>query len=216
MLRTIRLLALALAAIALFTACSGAASTPGVATLDDPSATMSPGASPAASKDPQEAMLAYAQCMRENGVDMPDPQVVDDGDGQMGFSIGGPGNDSGGRQPSKDEFEKADSACRHFLANMVQDKGGPQMSAEDQDKVLAFARCMREHGVDMPDPDFSGGGVMIKGGPGDGGSRPDFDPSSDEFQAAQEACQSLLPGGGLKGGGDGPSTNLVPEGSVYR
>ncbi len=24
--------------------------------------------------------------------------------------------------------------------------------------MLAFAACMREHGVDMPDPDLSGGG----------------------------------------------------------
>jgi hypothetical protein len=215
MLRTIRLLAVTLAAIAFLAGCSSSASPPGVATLNEPGASASPGASPAASTDPQDALLAYTRCMRENGVDMPDPQVVEDGDGRMGFSIGGPGDDSGGRQPSKEEFEKADTACRHFLADMVQDKGGPQMSAEDQDKVLAFARCMREHGVDMPDPDFSGGGVMIKGGPGDG-ARPDFDPSSDEFQAAQEACQSLLPGGGLKGGGDGPSTNVVPEGSVNR
>jgi len=212
MLRSIRLLALALAAIAFLAACSGAAQAPRVATLDNPDASASPGAYPSASADPQESLLAYAQCMRDNGVDMPDPQVVEDGDGRMGFSVGGPG---GGTAPSKDAFEKADAVCRHFLASIVQDKGGPQMSAEDQDKVLQFARCMREHGVDMPDPDFSGGGVMIKGGPGEDSSGPKFDPSSKEFQAAQDACQSLLPGGGFNTSGGGPSTNEAP-GTVDR
>src|SRR5207253_2334340 len=33
--------------------------------------------------------------------------------------------------------------------------------------MLAFARCMREHGIDMPDPDTSGGGGMVNIG-GDG------------------------------------------------
>ena len=59
-------------------------------------------------------------------------------------------------------FEEADKACRHFLDDLVQDGGGP-IDAEAQDRMLKFAECMREHGVDMPDPEFSGGG---------GGSRP--------------------------------------------
>jgi hypothetical protein len=212
MLRTIRFLALALATVALLAACGVAGQAPRVATLASPDPSGPPGATPAPSKDPQEALLAYAQCMRDNGVDMPDPQMIEDGDGQMGFSVGGP---DGGKPASKDAFEKADTACRHFLENMVQDKGGPQMSAEDQDKVLAFTRCMRDHGIDMPDPDFSSGGVMIKGGgPSDEGSGPRFNPTGDEFKAAEEACRSLLPGGGPKNGTSGPSTNVAPDGTV--
>src|SRR5262245_16643121 len=30
-----------------------------------------------------------------------------------------------------------------------------------EDAMLAFARCMREHGVDMPDPDTSSGGPGV-------------------------------------------------------
>jgi hypothetical protein len=201
MFRTIRIFALALAVVAILAACSGTAATPGVATLDDPEASGSPGASPSASADPQEAFLAYAACMRENGVDMQDPQVVQDDAGGGGeFSVGiGPGTGT-----SKDDFRKADEACRHLIANVVQDKGGPAISAEDQDKLIAFSRCMRDHGIDMPDPDFSGGSAIIKGEEGDGsGSRIDF--NSDEFKAAEDACKGLLPGGGVKGGG--PSTN---------
>jgi hypothetical protein len=158
--------------------------------------------------------------MREKGVDMPDPQVLEDGDGGMGFSIGGPG---GAKPASKDAFEKADAACRHFLAGIVQNKRGPQMSAEDQDKMLEFASCMREHGVDMPDPDFSSGGATIKiGGPGDGsgdgsgdgdqGAR--SDPNNETFKAAEEACHGLLPGGGPKNNSSGPGTDTIPVGKV--
>jgi hypothetical protein len=33
---------------------------------------------------------------------------------------------------------------------------------EMQEGALKFARCMREHGIDMPDPTFQGGGVTMK------------------------------------------------------
>ncbi len=47
---------------------------------------------------------------------------------------------------------------------------------------------MREHGIDMPDPQFDeDGGVQIRGGRGSG-----FDPDDPDFRAAQEEC-----GGGL-------------------
>lgn len=49
----------------------------------------------------------------------------------------------------------------------------------------AFARCMTSHGVaTSTGPD--GHGIMITGG----------NPGSPQFQAAQAACQKLLPGGG--------------------
>lgn len=55
--------------------------------------------------------------------------------------------------------------------------------------ALAFAQCMRQHGVtNFPDPG-SGGNLKITGGNG-------LDPNSPTFQAAQTACQSLLPNGG--------------------
>ena len=76
-----------------------------------------------------------------------------------------------------------------------------------QETMLEFAECMREHGVDMPDPDFSGGGGVFRaGGPGSG-----IDPGSDTFQKAQEACQDILedamPGGGLRVGPPGSSAS---------
>ncbi len=51
--------------------------------------------------------------------------------------------------------------------------------------MLEYARCMRDEGVDMPDPDFSQGGGFI----GMGG---DVDPDDPDFRAADEVCRSIL------------------------
>jgi hypothetical protein len=56
---------------------------------------------------------------------------------------------------------------------------------------LAFSQCMRAHGIpDFPDP--NGNGQLLFQG---GGSGSDLNPSSPQFQAAQNDCKSLAPGG---------------------
>jgi hypothetical protein len=58
--------------------------------------------------------------------------------------------------------------------------------------MLRYSDCMRSHGVaSFPDPSPNGG-LLVQGGPGTG-----LDPSSPAFQAAQQACRSLQPGGGV-------------------
>jgi hypothetical protein len=135
-------------------------------------------------KDAQQAGLDFARCMREHGVDMPDPQA----DG--GFLRIGPGPGEGGPSQASEltppeGFEEADKGCRHHLEGLIQDGGGPIDPAE-QDRALKFAQCMRDHGVEMPDPDFSKGGVRIQIG-GEG-----FDPNSQVFKDAQKACGGLF------------------------
>jgi hypothetical protein len=191
---------LAVSVVALFlVACSTSA---GVATLDrsgdaTPSASASPGSS-----DPEEALLLYSDCMREQGIDMPDPVVR--------FSDGGPGGgsetfenadppaDGPNFDPNSEEFQAADDECRHHLDGLGGLEGGeaPQLTPEEEEALLAFTECMRENGIDMPDFQTGGGGIRI--GPGEG-EEPAFDPRSDEFQAAQEACREhldALPGPG--------------------
>ena len=68
-----------------------------------------------------------------------------------------------------------------------------------RDEMLAFAKCMREHGIDMPDPTFDGDGrVAISAarvdGDEDASTGPAFDFESDEFQDAQKACGGKLGG----------------------
>jgi hypothetical protein len=58
-------------------------------------------------------------------------------------------------------------------------------------QALKFSACMRAHGVpSFPDPTTRNGGVTISlGGSG-------MNPNSPQFQSAQRACRSLMPGGG--------------------
>lgn len=58
-------------------------------------------------------------------------------------------------------------------------------------KFLAYAQCMRAHGIsDFPDP--QGGGITL---PNNAGSNGDLDPNNPRFQAADQACRSLAPQG---------------------
>jgi hypothetical protein len=121
----------------------------------------------------EEQALAFAQCMRDNGVDMPDPEV--DGDGNLRMRAGG------GLSIDEGAMEEAMEACEDLRPDF-----GSQMTPEDQsemqDRLLAYAECMRDNGIDMPDPEFDEG--MVRFGPPEG-----IDPEDPEFQAAQETCQ---------------------------
>jgi hypothetical protein len=193
-------------------ACGGAAATPsGVATLDDPAATATPNASaspggslaPDASSDPETAMLAFARCMREHGVDMPDPVVG--ANGGTSVTIGG----NGTKGPDPKVMQAANEACKALMPKDF-GPGGGELTAEQKDAMLDFAKCMRDHGVEMADPDFSSGGFSIQiDGSGKSGPSPD-DPA---FKAADEACRSIMekamPGGGPVTQQGGPATQGV-------
>jgi hypothetical protein len=144
-----------------------------VACGGDPESEASSG-DPTASDDEKlrEAQVKFAQCMREQGVNIPDPGS----DGGTRIKIG---PDSG---ISPEEFEKAEKACEKYREAIR-----PELSEEEQEErkqeALEFARCMREHGIDMPDPQFDeDGGVQIRG------SGPGFDPDDPDFEAAQKEC----------------------------
>jgi hypothetical protein len=69
--------------------------------------------------------------------------------------------------------------------------GSPSTGKSKADALASYSACMRSHGVPkFPDPKPSGGGMQLTIGPGHG-----IDPSSPQFQAAQKACEKLLPGG---------------------
>jgi hypothetical protein len=72
----------------------------------------------------------------------------------------------------------------------------PKQQQEMQDQALAFSRCMREHGINMPDPTFGSEGQMtMKIDQASG-----VDPSDPKFEAAQQACGSAFGPAGAKGG----------------
>ena len=128
----------------------------------------------------RDAMLAYAQCMRGNGVDMPDPQFDGGRVMQRGPDVKVP--------PEK--LHKADEACRKHREAIKPPELSDEQRREMRDGALAHARCMREHGIeDFPDPTFDeDGGAQIRIGPGTG-----LDPDDPDFQAAEKACRDELP-----------------------
>jgi hypothetical protein len=162
-------------------ACGGGTKTGGVASLNGankPTATTTAGGS----KDPRQAALAFARCMRQHGIDMPDPQF--NGNGITQKLKRSPGS----KGPDDPTFKAAQEACKQYLPNGgAPEKANPQ----EQQQMLAFARCMRQHGINMPDPK-PGGGIEIRGGPGG------VNPDSPTFKAAQQACQQYEPKGGKK------------------
>jgi hypothetical protein len=69
--------------------------------------------------------------------------------------------------------------------------------------ALAFSRCMRAHGIkDFPDPG-SNGAINVNGAPGS-----DLDRNDPRFQAADQACKSLLPPGHTGSSGALRTANL--------
>jgi hypothetical protein len=159
---------------------------PEVASLDDPAATTDTtnddsGGSEPTPEDREEALLDFAQCMRDHGVDMPDPQISQDGSGGILIDQreGGSGMD-----PESEEFQAAQTECEPILQDgMGAIELDPEQQAEMQERLLEFAECMRDHGIDMPDPEFGEDGrVEIRA------NAPDDPRHDDDFEAAQEEC----------------------------
>ena len=115
-------------------------------------------------------MLDYAQCMRDHGIDMPDPQFSADGTGgRLTIQQEPTGSDVPGPQPGDAVFDEAESACRPLMEAALADVTvDPERQAEMREQMLDYAECMREHGVDVPDPVFSDNGMvtMQVAGPG--------------------------------------------------
>ena len=103
-----------------------------------------------AQKDEKGDMVKFAQCMRENGVDMPDPKQDDNG-GVMIEAM--PGGDASSIDEGK--MQTAHEACKQHLPNGGEFK---PPSPEEQDKLRQQAKCLRDKGHNWPDPKFDGGG----------------------------------------------------------
>jgi hypothetical protein len=185
-----------LAALALLAAgCGAGAKSPTVAHLgsstsstSSSSASSSPSSgssgSQASSTSPDSQAVAYSACVRAHGVpNFPDPKVSTNGN-EVKVTIAVNPSISG-----NPNFQSAQQACRKLLPG-----GGPgegsnhQISPQEQSQYLKAAACIRSHGIpNFPDPTFSGGGVHV--------SQKGINLHSPQTRAAEEACQSLIPGG---------------------
>lgn len=128
--------------------------------------------------------LKFAKCMRDHGLDVPDPTHGSDGGIQQKMNVD---KDAPARSDQA-AMDKAQKACEHFMVIGGGDAPDPAEQAKRQDAFIAYARCMRAAGVNMPDPKFAGNRVTMGVRAGAGGPNPD----SPAFKAADKTCHPKL------------------------
>ena len=126
----------------------------------------------------EEGVLEFAQCMREEGINFPDPTFDIDGNPQFdNLEI-----------ENEEEFESAFENCEDILRNALPEQFDldPEVEAALVDASLEFSKCMRDQGIDFPDPK-----------PGEFGffafRDANIDFSSEAVQDAFEICQPENP-----------------------
>jgi hypothetical protein len=161
--RLLLLVAVEAAAVLGLTACNSSDSS-------DPAATAG---------DSEQALLDFAQCMRDNGVpSFPDP--VARADGSFGFERP--------RRVSPSVLDDALASCRSEAQAAGLDAGSAGSDTDAQDQLLELSRCMRANGIpDFPDPEpgtdvISGLHSLFA----------DYDLESPRVARALESCQSIL------------------------
>ncbi|MER7342568.1 hypothetical protein ABT403_32700 [Streptomyces sp. NPDC000075] len=150
----------------LVTACTGTGSSGGGkdATGQNAGASGKGDGKAGAGQDADKA-LRVRKCLREHGIDAPDPQPGQD---PRGMTLG-----TGGEDP--EALKKAFEACG------MQAPGTGEMPQADKDKALKWAKCMRDNGVNVPDPEFKGNAMSSTKIP---------EGQEQAFEEAQKKCQA--------------------------
>ncbi|HTY97955.1 MAG TPA: hypothetical protein VMB91_12995 [Solirubrobacteraceae bacterium] len=170
--RAALLATLSVVAGTLLAACGGSSS---------PSAS-SPAAREHTSEQQAESKFVdFARCLREHGIQA---EAISHPGGGHGLKIN-PGAATG---PAA--VEAAERACARYRPEPQRGNASPQQKVEMEEARQKFAKCMREHGIEVEVS--SSGGIFIHATPGHGGPNPE----SPAFKQAQATCQKLLPGGG--------------------
>ncbi len=115
----------------------------------------------------EENTLDLFQCLRDQGIDIKDPSF-----------------EGNGLQESMNELsqmpgaEQAAEACTEEAEKMLDVFGGQEKAEEFLEDYAQFARCMREHGYNVPDPDPNNPGTL----------QPDLDLSDAAIGATAKDC----------------------------
>jgi hypothetical protein len=128
------------------------------------------GSSGAKVSDQNKTLAAYQDCMARHGAPAPG---------------------SSNTQADQATVQRAGDACKSLQPKIG--KPSPPSQAQQQ-QLLKFTACMREHGINMPDPKAAGNpetGVQGGNQSATGG----LNPQSPQFQAAAKACNHLLGNG---------------------
>lgn len=168
-----------------------------IATAGGAAAAASASPEPSSTADYEEQRLAFAQCMRDNGVPMPDPGSGS-GPGQGFRSLEG---------VDQDTLDEAMTACESLRPSFG---GGTAQDLSEADKqtLLDMAQCLRDEGFDVPDPTFDGRGGFLRPGPDSS-----INPRDPEFRSAMETCSAEVGWEGRGGRGPGGSESVTPSSS---
>jgi hypothetical protein len=145
----------------------------------------------ASAEDKREAAeLKLSQCLREHGVAVPDRSRAGAGPARVRLSA-----------TDRKKLEAAmQGPCKRYQSAAFGNVT-PEQREEFRDAFTKFAACMRQHGVDLPDPSADGGEQRAPAG------TRRIDEDDPTTKAATTVCQDKLPrnGPGIRiGAGGGP------------
>jgi hypothetical protein len=192
-----------------------------------------------AAANTQDALLKYAACMRENGVNMDDPTFDADSNPTGGGFGAGSGID-----PRSDAFQKAQTACGDLLQGVALGGGNRPDFSSVQTSLSDYTACLRDQGLQVDDITFGApggngnggppagsvpaggggfggpppGGSIPAGGPGGAGFNPTdriieqlgLDKSDPAVKTALDACASVLTNAFQPAGGTAATTTTTP------
>lgn len=134
-----------------------------------------------------DPVLDFYQCLRDNGLEVQDPT-------------------RDGATTLQEQVDTEDPVVQGIIEECSEETGsngritvggeGGQMGENlaDTEDLIVYVDCLREHGIDMPDPDADGRLSMPEG----------MDRNSTELREAGKACAGHLDGGKVMvDGGDG-------------
>ena len=157
-------------------------------------------------EDQNEAILAYAECLRDNGIDVDDPEAGTAG--ARAIFGGGPGTDGPTIDRRSEEFIAANESCGYIL-EASRPEVDPEAEQERLEEQLALAQCIRDEGFEAyPDPSIGSDGRLERLR-GQEMRELGIDQRSPEFQEAIGNCRDAMgieavgPGGFGRGAGNG-------------
>ena len=126
--------------------------------------------------DDEGKVMAFVQCMRDEGIEYLDPTVDAEGNVQRPVP-------AEGSQVSREELGKAYEVCGEHLEGLTTGREREDTS-EQADKYVALATCLRDKGYDIDDPTAEMLGQWQQD------FRVEFDWDDPEAKAAYEECSS--------------------------
>ena len=148
---------------------------------------------------PEDAALAFSQCMRDEGIDFPDAGV--DAEGNVNL------RESFQSVERSDELQAARAACQENLEaggfGGGQDRAGN--NDQIQDALVAYTDCIRDQGFDVGDITLGGQGQ----GQGQDGNQAQNQDQNNQDGAQRQGQQGQQ--GQRQGGFGGPQGRIVAQ-----